>query len=61
VLVAWRLLARITQLRPRQSQGWQPQPAPEAAGVAPVPRMVARPRQLALVRGYDERGPPTHR
>jgi hypothetical protein len=62
VLVARLLLARIRQLRQLGlPDGW-PRPASDVAGVAPAWRVAPRPRQLALARGYDERGPPpTHR
>jgi hypothetical protein len=61
VLVAWRLLAFVGDLRRHHQAGWCPQPAREGARVRPIDRVVVRPRQLALVRGYDERGPPPRR
>ncbi len=61
VLVARLLLARIRQLRRLDQLGGWPQPAPAVAGVAPPWRVIARPHQLALARGYYERGPPTRR
>jgi hypothetical protein len=62
VLVARLLLARIRQLRQLGLPGGWPQPAADVTGVAPAWRVAPRPRQLALARGYDERGPPpTHR
>lgn len=61
VLVVWRLLALVSVLRRRRQAGWWPQPAREGARVALIDRVVVRPRKLALVRGYDERGPPPRR
>jgi hypothetical protein len=61
LLVAWRLLALVNDLRRHRQAGWWPQPAWEGTRVAPIDRVVVRPRKLALVRGYDERGPPPRR
>jgi hypothetical protein len=61
VLVARLLLARIRQLRRLGQLGGWPQPVPDVAGIAPTLPVVARPHQLALARGYYERGPPTRR
>jgi hypothetical protein len=61
VLVARLLLARIRQLRRLGQLGGWPQPAADVVLVAPAWRVIARPRQLALARGYYERGPPLMR
>jgi hypothetical protein len=61
VLVARLLLARVRQLRRLGQLGGWPHQAPDLAAVTPVWHLVARPHQLALARGYYERGPPARR
>ena len=61
VLVARLLLARIRQMRRLGQLGGWPQPALDLAGVRPTLRVIPRPHQLALARGYYERGPPKRR
>lgn len=61
VLVASLLFARIRRLRRFGQLGGWPQPDRDVAGVAPCWRVIARPHQLALARGYYERGPPRRR